>query len=473
MNNDNPNHNVKQELYLFLTVAFPIAITNLCRTAMGLTDVSILGNYHHPSINTTTFSHNITNITTTNQTSTTYLAAAGFSVTWFALCNVIFVQGFAAAVTVLGATAFGARNHRLLGYYFLIGLVLSSMGGLCVGGVTYWAGSIMQYFIGFDQHMKELVTSFTRVTLLGFVPLVWTSCMNSFLLAQKETLPQLVTYVCCVGLNIGLNFFFIYGLDVPKWNISFVGFGFIGSAVATAVSRWLQFTVMLCLVRRNINKRSMQEEDDKHRNRTNSSQWDVGFIPLPSAFDLNNEKEKYDWNLTNALFQQGRLKTYLQQACPLALTGVLEDGQLQFIAILAGRLGTVAMATHNGIFQIFWFLSSLMWSIKSATGIRIASYLGSGDAVGAQFAMKIATWIALPAAGTVSIGLVLLRSEIGHVFTNDTRVLDLVSDIISLVGAGYFVLGIFYICMATLSAQGRPHLIAISFVIGKANFIIS
>ena len=39
---------------------------------------------------------------------------------------------------------------------------------------------------------------------------------------------------------------------------------------------------------------------------------------------------------------------------------MLEDGQLQLMAILAGRLGTVAAASNNGLFQVVWFLSSFM-----------------------------------------------------------------------------------------------------------------
>ena len=168
------------------------------------------------------------------------LAAAGYTITWFTLANVILVQGFSAAVNALGANAFGAGNLRLLGYFLQIGWSFVTAGALVIGGVTYFAGDVMQMLVGFDGDMKALVSSFSRVTLIGFLPLAWSNLLNSWLLAQKVVAPQLFTYVSCVGGNLGLNIVFIYGVG------SWPGLGFLGSALATAVSRWLQFFAMVC-----------------------------------------------------------------------------------------------------------------------------------------------------------------------------------------------------------------------------------
>ena len=440
-NNDNPHHSVSRELSLFVQLVLPTVLTNLCRTAMGLTDVSLLGHFHP--------------LNTTSGNATQYLAAAGYTVTWLSMANTAVVQGFAAAVTVLGATAYGAGNKRLLGYYLQIALTTSTLGGLVVAGATWYAGDIMQALIGFDQNMHDLVTQFSKIMLIGYFPLVWTTCLNAWLLAQKQTTPQLITFVACVGINFGLNLVFIYGWKDMGWS----GFGFVGSALATSLSRWLQFIVMAVLVYREIST---------HRGQTDSQQqWDVGFIPLPVSAEERRELEQhhFDWNLKRA-HSAARLAVYLKQACPMALTGLLEDGQIQFIGILAGRMGTLAAATHNGIFQIFWFCSSLMWAISAATRVRISAYLGSGDAIGGQFGMRVATAVALPSAAVVAGALVVLRSQLGHVFSHDPLVLALVSKIMLLCGCGYFFLGVFYIAMATLAAQGRPHLIAVSFVVG-------
>ncbi len=62
----------------------------------------------------------------------------------------------------------------------------------------------------------------------------------------------------------------------------------------------------------------------------------------------------------------------MQQAVPLALTGALEEGQIQAIALMASNLSTEAIATHNALISIVWFLTSAMWAVSSTTNVRIA-----------------------------------------------------------------------------------------------------
>ena len=150
MGSDNPGRSLPRETWLFLRLAAPLVLINLCTTAMQLTDVAMLGHYSrggvHPRATTTT----TTIITTTRATATAaatpttapwidtfgdlaspagaqllgdnggrgdgdvtsdatrYLAAAGYSVTWFTLSTVVLVQGQMFAISALGAVV--SRN---------------------------------------------------------------------------------------------------------------------------------------------------------------------------------------------------------------------------------------------------------------------------------------------------------------------------------------------------------------------------
>ena len=150
----------------------------------------------------------------------------------------------------------------------------------------------------------------------------------------------------------------------------------------------------------------------------------------------------------------------------MAMTGLLEDGQLQLISVLAGQIGTVAAATHQGIFNLFWVLSSLMWAVSAANRVRVANYLGAGDPKGAQFALRVSAMIGLPTAAIVSLSLFLARDTIGYVFSDDSEVDTLCGEIMTLVGVAYFALGFFYLSMSTLNAAGSPIKTAVSFVCG-------
>lgn len=468
MSTDNPTLSRRRELILFLSLALPTVLTNCCRSAIGLTDLSVLGHYAPPAAHA-----NASSPAGPVQPGTNFLAAAGYTICWFTIVSVIFTQGLSAAVNVLSAHAFGAGNIRLLGYYLLVGLTSSTAGASIVAGVSFWAGDVMHYFIGFDATMLHRVTFFSRVTIVGFFPFVWCSVLNAWLMAQKIVRPQLWTYAMSVGANVGLNFLFIYGIPGTSW----AGLGFIGSAVATAVSRWLQFFLMLAMTSRLFSGRHSRAQLQQQHTMpllVEESASSSTFTP-PSAqqprylaeqpADQPVDLRQFNWSL-QAAHKPSRLQKFVKLAGPCALTGVCEDGQLQLVAILAGRIGTVAAATHQGIFNVFWVLSSLMWAVSAGNRVRVANYLGAGDGRGAKFALSVSTMVGLPAAAAVSISLFLARNSIGLVFSDDPKVDHLCAEIMTLCGIAYFALGFFYLSMSTLNATGRPMSVAVSFVFG-------
>lgn len=478
---DNAERSRTREILLFLSLAVPTVLTNLARSALGMTDISILGHYKSTE-NVTETSPSPSSLSSPYSTqyhpkSTQYVAAAGYTITWFTIVGVIFQQGLAAAVSVLGAQAFGSGNIRLLGYYLQIGLSTSTVGALLVSGVSFFAGQFMRVLIGFDEAMFDLVTSFSRVTIIGFFPLAWCTVLNAWLMAQKIVRPQLWTYTLCVGINILLNLVLIYG--VP--GTTFGGFGFIGSAIATATSRWIQFIFLAVLSSRMLKQKQRRKLAEAESTRINRKMEGSHYEPFLGSESMvadshvernffQNEMaptnvSAFHWDLRNA-HTGARMRSFFKQAAPMAMTGLLEDGQLQLISVLAGRFGTVAAAAHQGMFNVFWVLSSLMWAVSAGNRVRVANYLGAGDVEGAKFALGTSSMLGLPTAAVVSISLYLARDSIGFVFSEDPEVDHLTAQIMTLVGIAYFALGFFYLSMSTLNAAGKPLSVAVAFVCG-------
>ena len=131
--------------------------------------------------------------------------------------------GIAATISVIGTNAYGAGNIRLLGYTLLLGLSMCSVASLFICIATYFAGDAMYWLIGFDASMRQLVTDYARISIIGIFPYHWSNCIGQWLLAQKRVFPQLATYGVVAAANVGLNFLFIYGAG--QWP----GFGFVGS----------------------------------------------------------------------------------------------------------------------------------------------------------------------------------------------------------------------------------------------------
>jgi MATE family multidrug resistance protein len=171
------------------------------------------------------------------------------------------------------------------------------------------------------------------------------------------------------------------------------------------------------------------------------------------------------YRLSN-IFNRARVGQYLKLAFPLGFTALLENGQLQTFSLFATALGKTEIATHNAVLEIFWFLSSFMWAISSATQIRIAQHLGNNDVPRAKLVLRIATGAACITAVCVASFLIFGANMIGHLFSNDPAVWDLTKQVTLLAGIGYSALAGLYVSIAALTAMGRPKVIAVSFLFG-------
>ena len=395
------------EARAWASIAVPTLLCNIMKTGLVLTNVSILGHYQAVALNNSTLQE-------TGTLATKYLAASSYASTWINLSQLCIVQGFAGSLTVLCA----GTTPKLSRSYLSIGLLFTAAVTLCLSPAIFFAGNIMQTLIRFDDEMRDLVNSYAKVALIGVLPLNLYGALNCFLLSSGKVYKQLFTSTVMFGANVALNFLLIYGADL----------GLVGSALATAVTRWCMFVVLLIA--------TLAGEDSLE-----------GLSP---------------WSA----LRSSRVREYLWQSLPISLTGVLEDGNLEFVAIIAGWLGTTAAACHNGIFSVLWVLSSAMWAVTSATKVRISSYLAKGDLQRAKFTMKVSSCIALGTAVFVAVIMVGFHASLGKIFSRDHLVWAKASEIGTLVGSAYAMIAAFYVSMAVLSAQGRPGITAVAFVAG-------
>eukprot|EP00941_MAST-03F_sp_MAST-3F-sp1_P000101 g101.t1 len=420
------------ELKAWIKLAIPVAIINFCRTSMSLADISILGHHHEAG---------------PHGDSTDFVAMSSMSGVWSALSTVVLFQGFISALNVLCSTAYGAKNYRLVGYFALIAVAVSTVITILVGMSWWWAGEILAPIVGIQPWLQEYIDIYSRIALIGLIPLVWYSILNQWLQSQEIIKPQLVTGLFLVVLNVVLNYLFIYK-DFGGYNVG-LDLGFRGSPLATVVGRILFFVLTMSYVLYfGLYKKTFTNEENEN---DESNQY---FSCFPVFSILQNA---FTWS---------RVREYLNLAVPLALTGLLEDGQLQLVSIMAGRLGVVSMDVHNSIFQILWVLSCLMWALSSATRTRMSHYIGAGNLVGTKLVAKVALACGSVFASIVTITLILSRNEIGKLYSDNPSVIHLSSRIATLLGAVYILLTFFYLAMATLSAQGRPNIIAFAFVVG-------
>lgn len=101
-----------------------------------------------------------------------------------------------------------------------------------------------------------------------------------------------------------------------------------------------------------------------------------------------------------------------------------------------------------------------------ATTVRVGSCLGDGKPQAARAVTVVALCASLGIGGFIGLGFVLLRSELGRLYSSDPAVIALTKELCWIVGPTYILLSIFFVSVATLEGQGRALALALSFLIG-------
>ena len=412
----------REEQSAWVSVAWPTAASFVLRCVCDLTDLIFLGHLRHDSAHPAA-------------TSTSFLAAAALSLTWITASRSILDGGFDAALQTLAAQAHGARNHALMRTWLLISLACTTV--MCVPIALSWAytGAIVQGALGkaaCDDTCRALVDVYSTYSIVWLWPSAVYSQLNSYLQVRLVVLPQLAIAALGAGVNVVLNWYFIYH----------AGMGFRGSPLATTSTRLLLLLALggwwWCADGGSIGDPGRKAHDVKSGN------------DEPVCTDAH---EQGTCIAPRAL--SSRVREFAKLCGPLALGNSLEEWQVQLIGFFAGALGQTAVATHNGMLQVFFVLTSIQWGILKATQVRVGHCLGRGQPLMAKRVTAFAFIVSFAVGVAIALLLVLLRNDVGHLFSSSPAVWHSASEISWMVGVGYVGLSIFFVAMAALSAQGR------------------
>eukprot|EP01012_Entosiphon_sulcatum_P033966 TRINITY_DN43020_c0_g1_i1.p1 TRINITY_DN43020_c0_g1~~TRINITY_DN43020_c0_g1_i1.p1 ORF type:complete len:541 (+),score=60.52 TRINITY_DN43020_c0_g1_i1:27-1625(+) len=411
----------------WFAVMVQVSLIYFFRFGMDLTDTIFLGKLrsdpHYPDARPASF-----------------LASSSIALTWIRITANIFYSGYCSALQSLCSQAYGAGNPAVADMWLVVALIFAFCTAIPVGASWWFTQYVTGAALGSscDDACKELVALFARISLLWLLPEVFGVLINNYLRAARVVLPSLIIAVVVGCLNVLLNAVFIHGWAVPQ-SFGFSGFGFAGSPVATSVSRWLQLLFIICaalLVRHLRNKRAAESASS-----ASISVWQ--------------------------LLTQARFRTFASQSLPSALGGFLETLQFQVAAMIAAKLGSLEIATHNAVLQILFFLTSVMYGISSATVVTVGNALGNGDEQRAKAIAVCTLCVATLSSSVAAVVFIVLRDSLGHIFSSDPEVWNLASELGIVLGVCYSLLTLFFTSMAVLQAQARPVPIMVGFLLGS------
>ncbi|KAJ5239342.1 MATE efflux family protein subfamily [Penicillium chermesinum] len=337
------------------------------------------------------------------------LSVAAFSL-MFALVTgwMIALGGTTALDTLASSTFTGSKNKHDLGILLQRGLFILSLFYIPVAVI--WACSYYIFLaLGQDPKLSYQSSRFLTCLIPGGLGYIFFETMKKYL--QAQGIMRAGTYVLLITspLNAALCYFFCYTLDV----------GILGAPIAANIAYWLSFILLVLYTR---------------------------FIAGSECWGgWSREAFKNLW-----IFAR------------LAILGILHVGTewwaFEIVALAAGRLGTLPLASQSVIMTADQILNTIPFGIGIAISSRVGNQLGSRNPRKAMRTAHLGTLLACTLGLIVLIILMTTRDQFAKIFNDDPKVIQLTSDILPFVALFQIADAMNGCCGGVLRGMGRQHL---------------
>jgi MATE family multidrug resistance protein len=190
--------------------------------------------------------------------------------------------------------------------------------------------------------------------------------------------------------NAGLNWVFVYGhLGSPALGVE-------GSAIATAISRWIMMLLLLALAWRDLAPHLRPVHRDSWR-----------WLPL---------------------------KNMLAIGAPIGAQQALEAGAFGAIGLLMGVLGTIEMAAHQIAITLAALTFMVPLGVATAAAVRVGHAIGAGDDVRAAAAIRAAYLCGVGFMTITAVAFLSIPRALAGAFTSDANVVALAAVLIPIAG---------------------------------------
>ncbi|KAK5112044.1 hypothetical protein LTR62_004578 [Meristemomyces frigidus] len=337
------------------------------------------------------------------------LSVAAFSY-MFAMATawLIGMGGSTAIDTIASASFTGSKNKHDLGIilqraFFVLGLLYIPVVILWIFSEPVFRALKQEDYVARDS------CKFLRALIPGGLGYIYFECMKKYLQAQGLMRPGTYVLLITSPINAGLNFLFIYTFKM----------GLLGAPIATGISYWLSF-ILLVLYSRFV---------------AGSECW--------GGFDrkcLHNI-----WTFAR-----------------IAVLGIIHVGTewwaFEIVAIVAGQLGTVPLAAQSVIMTADQVMNTIPFGVGVATSARVGNMLGARNAKGAARAANTAAWLSMVLGLLVLAVLMGTRNSFAYLFNDDKHVVRLTAEVLPYVALFQIADGLNGSCGGALRGQGRQHI---------------
>lgn len=358
-----------KEIKNIVKLSFPIAISAIAISMMGIVDTMMVGNYN------------------TEQLAYVGLATAVFVFLFYIPMSLL--QG----VQIRASQEFGAKRFPNCGKIYLQGKRYAWLLGFLFMLIGLNGQQIL-LLCGQSEAMAENSGRLLMILALSIPGIMQFENANFFLQSIRRQHVAVYASVIANLLNIILNYALVYGhWGFPEW-------GAAGSAMTTLTVRTFLGVFMLGYV---------------HRMKVSSK--------LCHRFGLNLPVEKW-WQNSRDVRQLGWW---------IAVTCLTLDGSYLAVNLFAGKLGEIPMATFVIISNITGFIFMIGFAFSQSISIRVANAFGRQDQSGMLRALYAGFAVWLGIFVIISLALYLFPHTIFGIFTNDDELLHIIHGMVGLI----------------------------------------
>ncbi len=390
---------------LALSLALPMTIQNVMQLLLNMMDTVMLGQL--------------------GESSEAVISAANIANQPYFVFS-LFLFGMVAGASVLIAQYWGKNDtdtiNSIAGIAMIAGL---AVGGIFVVVSALWTPQIIGLFTNSDEIIK-LGTEYMRIILASYLFVSLTSLLNGVMRSTERVTIALVSNTTAILLNILLNYILIFG------KFGFPALGIHGAAIATLISRIIEFVMVLFYVKfmekgirlsirrmLKINK-SLVKDFVKYSLPVviNETAWGLG-ITLHSAIIGNIGEEAYAaYTVANIIERIGLLASIgfanatliiigkeigagrRENAYPYAKTmlalstilGVVMSGVVMLIRQPAVELFNVSAETKLAAINIVAVMAAVILAKSFNTTAIVGVVRGGGDTITAMLLDFVMMW---------------------------------------------------------------------------------
>ena len=325
----------------------------------------------------------------------------------YVLIAALEIGGTTAIDTLASASFTGSKDKHDLGIILQRAFVVLTAFYIPVVILWIFSGPVFQA-LGQEQHIVRDGSRFLMVLIPGGLGYIYFECIKKYLQAQEIMRPGSYVLLVTSPINAGLNYLFVYTFE----------FGLLGAPLATSISYWLSFFLLLAYARF-------------------VAGWECW-----GGFDRR-------------CFQN--MLTFIR----IAALGVVHVGTewwaFEIVAIVAGQLGTVSLASQSVIMTADQVMYCIPFGIGVAASARVGNLLGARDAKGAARAANTAAWLSMLMGAIVLTILMSTKDNFARLFNDDEGVVRLTAEVLPYVALFQIADGLNGSCGGSLRGMGRQH----------------